>query len=147
MTWQYYNGNPYWYRGIYNLTGSAPALRRRQPDVLHVRDSQRGGAQNVGYGNRYSGFIQDSMTIGNRLTVTVGLRYDYMHTEIPVQVKKAAAGDLAQGDRRSLLRADLRLQSVQGSHLRGLGQSLRLQRPGPHDRRSATTSSATARRP
>ena len=36
------------------------------------------------------------MTFGNRLTVTVGLRYDYMHTEIPVQVKTAAAGDLAR---------------------------------------------------
>lgn len=95
MTWQYYNGNPYWSRGNYNLTGPH-TLYGDGSLTFSTWGTMRGGAQNVGYGNRYSGFIQDSMTFGSRLTVTVGLRYDYMHTEIPVQVKKAAAGDLAK---------------------------------------------------
>ena len=95
MTWQYYNGNPYWSRGNYNTLNAPHPLYGDGSLTFDTFGTKRGGAQRVGFGNRYSGFIQDSMTFGRRLTVTVGLRYDYMHTEIPVQVKTAAAGELA----------------------------------------------------
>jgi hypothetical protein len=96
MTWQYYNFNPYWSRMNYNTPNAPHPLYGDGSLTFSTWGTKRGGAQNVGFGDRYSGFIQDSMTFGSRLTVTVGLRYDYMHTKIPVQVKTAAAGDLAR---------------------------------------------------
>jgi hypothetical protein len=96
MTWQYYNFNPYWSRGNYNTPNAPHPLYGDGSLTFSTWGTERGGAQRVGYGNRYSGFLQDSMTFSNRLTITVGLRYDFMNTEIPVQVKTAAAGDLAR---------------------------------------------------
>lgn len=95
LTWQFYNGNPYWSRGNYKLSGPHP-LYGDGSLTLATYGTFRGGAQRVGMGDRYSGFIQDSMNFGNRLTVTLGLRYDYMHTKIPVQVKAPAGGDLGR---------------------------------------------------
>jgi hypothetical protein len=94
MSWVFYNGSPYESRAKYGLTGPHP-LYGDGNLTFSTWGTARGGAQNVGFGNRYSGFIQDSMTFGSRLTITVGLRYDMMHTEIPVQIKTAAAGALA----------------------------------------------------
>jgi len=96
LTWQFYNFSPYWSRGNYNTPNAPHPLYGDGSLTFATWGTARGGAQNVGFGKRTSGFIQDSMTFGSRLTVTVGLRYDYMHTEIPVQVKTAAAGDLAK---------------------------------------------------
>jgi hypothetical protein len=94
IDWTFYNGNPYYYRGLYNLSGPHP-LYGDGSLAFASYGTDRGGAQNVGYGNRLGGYIQDTMTIANRLTVTVGLRYDKMWTSIPEQVKQAAGGTLA----------------------------------------------------
>ena len=93
MTWTFYNGNPYYYRGLYGLTGPHP-LYGDGNLTFSTFGTKRGGAQNVGSGNRYGGFLQDTMTINNRLTIGLGIRYDYIHTKIPVQVKTQAPGDL-----------------------------------------------------
>jgi hypothetical protein len=94
IDWTYYNGNRYYYRGLYNLTGPHP-LYGDGALTFNTYGTARGDSQNVGFGNRYGGFIQDSFTIKNRLTVTVGLRYDKMITDIPTQVKGAAGGSVA----------------------------------------------------
>lgn len=76
MQWDYYNGNPYYYRGFYNLTGPHP-----------TRGDGRLGFSNGGEnrdaiwqcynGERAGMYIQDVWSIKNRLTINLGLRVDY----------------------------------------------------------------------
>jgi len=94
IDWTYYNGNRYYYRGLYNLTGPHPLYGDGQL-TFATYGTSRGGAQNVGIGNRFGGYIQDTMTINNRLSISLGLRYDKIFTSIPVQTKQAAGGSLA----------------------------------------------------
>ena len=94
IDWTYYNGSPYYYRGLYGLTGPHP-LYGDGSLTFNTYGTARGNSQNVGIGYRYGGFIQDSFTIKNRLTINVGLRYDKMITDIPTQVKGAAGGSVA----------------------------------------------------
>jgi hypothetical protein len=94
LDWTFYNGNPYYYRGLYNLTAPHPLYGDGRL-TFATYGTERGGAQNVGSGNRLGGYVQDTMTIKDRLTITLGLRYDKIWTDIPVQVKKAAGGTLA----------------------------------------------------
>jgi len=93
IDWTYYNGNPYYYRGLYGLNGPSPIYGDGLL-TFNTYGTQRGDSQNVGIGYRYGGFIQDSFTVNNRLTVNVGLRYDKIQTDIPTQVKGAAGGTL-----------------------------------------------------
>jgi hypothetical protein len=94
LDWTYYNGNPYYYRGLYNLSGPH-ALYGDGSLTFASYGTARGNSQRVGYGSRIGLYVQDTMTVNNRLAITVGLRYDNMSTNIPVQVKTAAGGSLA----------------------------------------------------
>lgn len=93
IDWTYYNGNPYYYRGLYGLNGPHP-LYGDGLLTLNTYGTARGDSQQIGIGYRYSGYIQDSMTIKNRLTINVGLRYDKILTNVPALTKKAAGGTL-----------------------------------------------------
>jgi len=93
IDWTYYNGNRYYYRGLYGLTGPHP-LYGDGSLTFNTYGTKRGDSQNVGVGNRLGGFIQDTMTIKERLSITVGVRYDWIGTDIPTQVKGAAGGTL-----------------------------------------------------
>ena len=91
MHWQYYNGNPYYYRGLYGLTGPHPTFGDgylwfsacgTQKDDTYVEGDEL----------RFGGYIQDSWTIQNRLTINIGLRYDSYHTWVPAETKPPSAG-------------------------------------------------------
>ena len=93
IEWTFYNGNPYYYRGLYGLSGPHPIYGDGLL-TFYTYGTARGESQQVGISYRYSGFIQDTMTINNRLTINVGLRYDKMINNIPNQTKGAAGGTL-----------------------------------------------------
>lgn len=94
MNWTYYNWNPYYYRGLYGLTGPHPLYGDGLLSFAIV-GTKRGESQRVGTGDRYAFYIQDRLTIKNRLTIYLGLRYDYIYTSIKEETKKAAGGNLA----------------------------------------------------
>jgi hypothetical protein len=94
MNWTYYNGNRYYYRGLYGLNGPHPIYGDGSLSFATF-GTKRGESQRVGMGDRYAFFIQDRMTIKNRLTINLGFRYDYIHSWIPEQVKGRAGGELA----------------------------------------------------
>ncbi len=91
---EWYNGNPYYWRGLYGLNG---------PDAVHgdgrislfFMGTTRENSMAKSRGIRYSGYLQDSFTIKNRLTINVGLRYDYTRGWIP-DYDKGPTGGFAQ---------------------------------------------------
>jgi hypothetical protein len=91
IDWYYYNGNPYYYRGLYGLTDPHPLYGDGRLDFA-IYGVKRGDSQRVGYGNRIGVYVQDSMKIWDRLTISLGLRYDKMWTYLTPQVKKSAGG-------------------------------------------------------
>ncbi len=94
MNWTYYNGNKYYYRGLYGLNGPHSLYGDGSLSFSTI-GTKRGQSQRVGTGDRYGFFIQDRMTIKNRLTISGGFRYDYIVTSIPSQKKGKAGGTLA----------------------------------------------------
>ena len=72
----YYNGNPYYYRGYYNLTGPHPSYGDGRINLtLYTANNGDCGRYMDEY--RIGGYIQDAWTIKNRLTINYGLRFDY----------------------------------------------------------------------
>ncbi|MBM3311054.1 MAG: TonB-dependent receptor [Candidatus Aminicenantes bacterium] len=94
MYWNYYNGNPYYYRGLYGLNSAHPTYGDGQLTFYaigpNLRDSFRRGVV-----NRLGFFVQDSWTIKNRLTLNIGARFDTMTSHTPELTKKAAGTPLA----------------------------------------------------
>lgn len=87
----YYNGNPYYWRGLYGLTAPHPTYGDGQI-LLYVigkkRENSVANAENI----RYSGYFQDSWTIKNRLTLNIGIRYDLERGWIPDIYKEKSGG-------------------------------------------------------
>ena len=76
ITWYYYNGNPYYYRGLHNLTG--PHSTFGDGYLAFTNCGQNSGdSWNKLLEDRYSAYFQDSLTIKNRLSINLGLRFDY----------------------------------------------------------------------
>jgi len=94
MDWTYYDGNPYYFRGLFGLSGPHPIYGDGLLGFA-AYGTKRGESQMVGMGDRYAFFIQDQMTIKNRLTISLGFRYDRIIGSIPDQTKGAAGGTLA----------------------------------------------------
>jgi hypothetical protein len=91
MHWRYYNGSPWYYRGVYGLDGP-------HPDFgdgflwFAVCGPNEGETFVEGWYSRFSAYLQDSWTIKNRLTLNLGLRFDTYNSWIPAATKPAAAG-------------------------------------------------------
>ncbi|MBM3293692.1 MAG: hypothetical protein FJY82_04120 [Candidatus Aminicenantes bacterium] len=94
LNWTYYNGNPYSYRGLYNLSTPHPLYGDGLLN-FSAYGTVRGDSQQIGFGHRLGLYVRDSMKIKDRLTISLGLRFDKMWTHIPTQVKGAAGGSLA----------------------------------------------------
>ena len=87
--WVYYNENPYYYRGLYGLTGPHPTYGDGQLQFT-TRGLQSLDSAVYERKIRYGGFIQDSFTIQNRLTINFGLRFEYIRGWMPDVVSKGA---------------------------------------------------------
>jgi hypothetical protein len=92
--WRYYNENPYYYRGLYNLTGPHPIYGDGQLTFTTAGTSE-GSSPVYERKLRYGAFIQDSLTIKNRLTINFGLRYENIQGWMPDFVGQGA-DDLAK---------------------------------------------------
>jgi len=87
----YYNGSPYYWRGLYGLTGPHPTYGDGQI-LLYVIGQKRENSVAKAANIRYSGYLQDSWTIKHRLTINLGLRYDYEEGWIPDIYKERSGG-------------------------------------------------------
>lgn len=86
--WHYFNGSPYYYRAQNNgqtdpVSGDGWITLIPQPMERDggKTDAVHGGVQ----GNmlKFGIYLQDSWTIKNRLTINLGLRYDYFNSWLP----------------------------------------------------------------
>ena len=83
--WYIYNSNIYYYRGLYGLTGSHPVYGDGRFGIM-AQPPRTGFEGCLGNHTRISGFVQDTWTIKNRVTLNLGLRYDYYHAWCPPSV-------------------------------------------------------------
>ena len=91
MTWYYYDENPYYYRGRYGLDGPHPTFGDGRLRGQFCAPALKGSVAR-GETRRLGGYIQDSWTIANRLTINMGVRYDRMWGYLPASNKVASAG-------------------------------------------------------
>lgn len=95
MQWNFYNGNPYYYRGLYNLDHADPEFG---DGLLYLSNasSREGTTSTVNSAfaqkKRLGLFVQDAITIRERLSVNLGLRFDTIRSRIP-DISKTAAVD------------------------------------------------------
>lgn len=82
----YYNGNVYYYRGLYGLDEAHPTYGDGRINMYPVGPKDNYNDVN-GTENRFSFFVQDSFTIGTRLTLNYGVRYDSWVGWIPGSTK------------------------------------------------------------
>jgi len=87
----WYNGSPYYWRGVYGLDEAHPIYGDGSIWLFVAGQSQENGmAKSAGL--RTSFYAQDSWTIGNRLTINIGLRYDATRGWIPDLYKDRSGG-------------------------------------------------------
>lgn len=89
--WEWYNGNPYYYRGLYGLTGPHPIFGDGYIG-FRVYGTTREGSEAVGENLRLSAYLQDSFTFKQRLTVNAGIRFDQTTGKIPRVYKNRSGG-------------------------------------------------------
>ena len=89
ITW--YNGSPYYWRGVYGLNAPHPVYGDGSI-YLYIAGQSRETGMAKSAGVRYSAYAQDSWTIGNRLTLNIGLRYDKTRGWIPDLYKDRSGG-------------------------------------------------------
>ena len=94
MRWSYYNENPYYYRGLYGLTGPHPTFGDGQLRFLFEGKNRDTCIQDAN-SQKFGAYIQDSWNIKNRLTVNLGFRFDYQTGNLPATTKTPANSDLA----------------------------------------------------
>jgi len=87
--WYYYNGNPYYYRGLYGIDQADPVDGDGFIEIAAMGDKEGSGAE-IGITSRIGGFIQDSFTI-KRLTVNLGARVDHLKAWSPGRSKGASS--------------------------------------------------------
>jgi len=95
MEWDFYNGNPYYYRGLYGLNQAHPEFG---DGLLYFSNASSPETTTKTINSSYAEkrrigmFIQDSMSIKKRLNLTLGLRFDTIRTFVP-EIKKTEAVD------------------------------------------------------
>jgi len=75
LTWYYYNGNPYYYREYYGLDGPHPANGDGRLRFVNCGSEPGDSAKDL-IVKRWGFYVQDALTLQNRLTINVGLRLD-----------------------------------------------------------------------
>ncbi len=91
IIWYYYNNSPWYYRGLYDLDGPHPTYGDGR---IRVQNAGPESSPNNVNGSqiRLSFFLQDSLTIADRLTINIGLRFDDWNGWIPPSQKAAGGG-------------------------------------------------------
>ncbi len=98
LRWDYYNGSPYYFRGLYGLDGPHPEFGDGRL-YLSNAVAEKGDADkdsNLVKRRRIGLFLQDTMSFRERLNVTLGLRYDTIRCTVPEMAKTAAADELGK---------------------------------------------------
>jgi len=98
MQWDYYNGSPYYFRGLYGLDGPHPEFgdgRLYFTNAVAEKGDPNKDSSFVKK-TRIGLFVQDTVNIQNRLNVTLGLRYDFINVSVPAQTKTAAVDELGR---------------------------------------------------
>ncbi len=88
-TWYYYNGNPYYYRGLYGLNEAHPEFGDGRIYVKNVVGEMGDASKDSSLvrKNRIGLFVQDTATIGRKLSLNVGLRFDHITATVPEMTK------------------------------------------------------------
>jgi hypothetical protein len=76
MNWYYYNGNPYYYRGLYGLDEPHPEFGDGLLAFTNCGTGRNDSWKDLKE-NRIGGYFQDNWSIKNRLVLNLGLRVDY----------------------------------------------------------------------
>ena len=98
MTWDYYNGSPYYFRGLYGLSGPHPEYGDGRLTFTNAV-SERGDPSkdsSLVRKTRLGMFLQDSFNIKSRLNITLGLRFDHIRATVPEMTKTAAVDVLGR---------------------------------------------------
>jgi hypothetical protein len=93
LFWTYYNGNPYYFRGLYGIDHPDPVDGDGLLTFAAI-GSTYGSSYESGITFRFGGFVQDSFTL-KRLTMNLGLRFDTIKAWSPGRTKGAAGSPLA----------------------------------------------------
>ena len=99
LQWDYYNGNPYYYRGFLGLNKADPEFG---DGLLYVSNASSKSVTTDTANSSYASkrriglFLQDSINIKGRLNITLGLRYDRIRAEVPDLSKPAAEDALGK---------------------------------------------------
>lgn len=88
-----YNNNPYYYRGLFGLTGPHPTFGDGRILLIGAATTKE-GSYSGGETFRTGVFVQDNWRVSDHLTLNLGLRYDTTTGYIPGSTK-APADDLA----------------------------------------------------
>lgn len=94
LQWWWYNGSPYYYRGLYKLTGPHPLYGDGYIGLYVAGVDRAGAAGDIVNVHRWGAYVQDSMTIKNRLTINFGIRFDRTMAGYP-EIKKGRSGGIA----------------------------------------------------
>ena len=92
ILWYYWNGSPYYYRGLYGLDEPHPIYGDGNL-LLQTMGPTSGETGAPSLTRRYGGYIQDAWTINNRLTINLGIRFDDVKGWVS-GAKKERAADL-----------------------------------------------------
>jgi hypothetical protein len=86
LIWHYYNQNPYYYRGLYGLSGPDPEYGDGWLGFAAIAPNKGDSLKRNIY-RRIGFFIQDSFVIKQRLAVNLGLRYDNIRSGFKAMTK------------------------------------------------------------
>jgi hypothetical protein len=104
ISWSYYNGSPWYYRGLYGLSGPHPTYGDGRLYIYVCGPEDSPNAVN-GTEIRLGAFVQDSWTIRKRLTLNFGVRFDTYNGYMPESHKAVSAG-IAPSIGRDLYESD-----------------------------------------
>lgn len=96
LTWYYYNGSPYYYRGLYGIDYPDPVNGDGRVAFAAFGPEMKNDQGTKGLKTRFSVFMQDAYSLlKNRLSINFGIRYDHIATKIPVLKKYASNSPVA----------------------------------------------------
>jgi len=75
LTWWYYDGNPYYYRGYYGLDAAHPQFGDGRLQFVNCGLEANDSLKQLEV-NRWGGYVQDSFAVTQRLNIQAGLRLD-----------------------------------------------------------------------
>jgi len=98
----YYNGSPYYYRGLYGLAGPHPTFGDGRVS-FPICGPDKGDTFVKASGDRLSAYLQDSFTLKNRLTINFGVRLDHYNGSMPPTEKGKTGGFAYEVGQEALL--------------------------------------------